>query len=72
MATCPKCKANVSLLKVRELKLYESDFAYCEAGFEEKNVRTWTTAKFLCPNCLQELFDITEQDKAEAFLRGED
>ncbi|MEM2355146.1 MAG: hypothetical protein QXO00_02370 [Candidatus Bathyarchaeia archaeon] len=71
MAVCPKCKANISFLKLKELRLYESDFTYYEGKIEEKNVKVESTTKFLCPNCQQELFDITEQEKAEAFLRGE-
>ncbi|MEM4976903.1 MAG: hypothetical protein QXT64_06250 [Desulfurococcaceae archaeon] len=70
MAVCPRCGADISFLKVRELRLYESDFTYCESGFEERNVKIETVAKFLCPICLQELFDISEQGKAEDFLRG--
>ncbi|MEM2567945.1 MAG: hypothetical protein QXH20_05675 [Candidatus Bathyarchaeia archaeon] len=71
MAVCPKCKANISFLKLKEFRLYESDFTYYEGKIEEKNVKMESTTKFLCPNCQQELFDITEQEKAEAFLRGE-
>ncbi|MEM2291638.1 MAG: hypothetical protein QXX41_00010 [Nitrososphaerota archaeon] len=71
MAICPKCKANISFLILKELRLYESDFTYYDGKFEEKNVKMESTTKFLCPNCQQELFDITEQEKAEAFLRGE-
>jgi len=70
MVVCPKCGANISFLKIRDVVLYESDFTYRDGVFEEKNVRFWSTTKFLCPNCMRELFDITEQDKAEAFLRG--
>jgi len=70
MAICPKCNVEISFLKLRETRLYESDFTCLNGVAEEKNVKIELTTKFYCPNCNRELFDITQQKEAEAFLMG--